>query len=420
MNNTVSAIQNQLSRQVEHWGMATTRLNDLDNIASPNAWAGLESYLGIAIRHKLKESATKLKWQINKLHASLKAANNEIELNQIQKQLVRFRKGYLRTETTLDFYADAISVRSNPKLEPLLRACDSLAYRSLKSALDQLGKPTPLVLTYLDKGLGASILKAGLRLWDQQMENPAAVIKIVNHNLFRPTSLIHETGHQFAHIIGWNEELANVLESQMTSVSLETAEIWGSWSSEIAADAFAFVHTGYASVAGLHDVLSGGDRFVFRYRLGDPHPISYIRVLLSIEMCRQFYGVGPWDDMAKAWINTYPLHKAGLSTQRILKQSVPVLPQIVNIILRMPMQSFGGRPLIALLDPMRVSPESLLKLEKTIGPALYTSMHWISTESVRLLALTGLKTALNPKESVEALEQQKAWMFRLGMSLKVA
>ena len=66
MNDTVSAIQNQLSRQVEHWSMATARLNDLDNIASPNAWAGLESYLGIAIRHKLKESATKLKWQINK------------------------------------------------------------------------------------------------------------------------------------------------------------------------------------------------------------------------------------------------------------------------------------------------------------------------------------------------------------------
>mgnify|MGYP006993421107 CR=1 FL=1 len=32
--------------------------------------------------------------------------------------------------------------------------------------LDQLGKSTPVVLTYIDKGLGASILKAGLRLWD--------------------------------------------------------------------------------------------------------------------------------------------------------------------------------------------------------------------------------------------------------------
>lgn len=420
MNDAVTAIRNQLSRQVEHWSMATARLNDLDNIASPNAWAGLERYLGTAIRHRLNEAATKLKWQINKLHANLKTANNETELKQIQQQLVSFRKGYLRTETTLDFYADAISVRNNPKLEPLLRTCDSLAYRSLKSALDQLGKPTPLVLTYLDKGLGASILKAGLRLWDQQIENPAAVIKIVNHNLFRPTSLIHETGHQFSHIIGWNEELANALESKITNISLETAEIWGSWSSEIAADAFAFVHTGYASVVGLHDVLSGGDRFVFRYRLGDPHPISYIRVLLGIEMCRQFYGAGPWDNMAKAWINTYPLHKANPSTQRVLKQSLQVLPQIVNIILRMPMQSFGGRPLISLVDPMRVSPESLLKLEETIGPALYTSMHWVWTESIRLLALTGLKTALSPKKSVEVLEQQKAWMLRLGMSIKAA
>ena len=180
------------------------------------------------------------------------------------------------------------------------------------------------------------------------------------------------------------------------------------------------MHTGYASVLGLHDVLSGGDRFVFRYRLGDPHPISYIRVLLGIEMCRQFYGTGPWDNMAKAWINTYPLHKTSLGTQKVLKQSVLVLPQIVNIILRMPMQSFAGRPLIALVDPMRVSPKSLLRLEETIGPALYTSMHWIWTESIRLLALTGLKTVLRPDKSIEIIEQQKAWMFKLGISLKAA
>ena len=48
----------------------------------------------------------------------------------------------------------------------LLRACDTLAYRSMAQILDQIGQPTPAVLTYIDKGLGASILKAGLRLWD--------------------------------------------------------------------------------------------------------------------------------------------------------------------------------------------------------------------------------------------------------------
>ncbi|MEE9302724.1 MAG: hypothetical protein V3U84_02960 [Thiotrichaceae bacterium] len=420
MIESFSATRTQLSRQVEHWSLATSRLGDLDNLASPNAWSGLEQYLGTAIRQRLNETVTRLQWQVNKLRADLKMAHNETALKQVQLQLVNFRKSYLRTETTLDFYADAITVRNNPRLEPLLRACDSLAYRSLKSVLDQLDKPTPLILTYLDKGLGASILKAGLRLWDQHLENPAAAIKIVNHNLYRPTALIHETGHQFAHIVGWNAELAETLDNQLTNDSLEAAEVWSSWSSEIAADAFAFVHTGYASVVGLHDVLSGGDRFVFRYRLGDPHPISYIRVLLGTEMCRQFYGTGPWDDMASAWIKTYSLQKANSSTRELLQQSVSLLPKVVDIALRTPMRSFGGRPLTALVDPMRVSPESLIRLEQTIGPALYTSMHWVWTESIRLLALTGLKVATMPEKAAEALEQQQAWMLRLGDTLKAA
>ena len=46
------------------------------------------------------------------------------------------------------------------------------------------------------------------------------------------------------------------------------------WSSEIAADAFAFAHTGFASVAALHGVVSGTPRAVFSYHQHDPHPIS--------------------------------------------------------------------------------------------------------------------------------------------------
>jgi len=420
MNESIVAARTQLARQVEHWGLATTRLGDFDNLASPNAWNGLERYLGTSIRQTLKSTVTRLQLQVDKLRFTLRAVQNDTELKRLQRQLVNFRKDYLRTEITLDFYADAIIVRSNPQLEPLLRACDSLAYKSLKSVLDQLDKKTPLVLTYLDKGLGASILKADLRLWDQHIQNPAAVIKIVNHNLYRPTALIHETGHQMAHITGWNDELSAALEIGLSADSTEVGELWGSWSSEIAADAFAFVHTGYASVVGLHDVLSGGDRFVFQHRIGDPHPVSYIRVLLCIEMCRQFYGEGPWDDMASAWVKTYPLQQATSDTRKLLARSIPILPKVVNIILRKPMQSFGGRSISDLVDPMRVSLTSLNDLEKKLGPALYTSLHWVWTESLRLLALTGLKAATEPERSAEAMQQQKDWMFQLGTSLKAA
>ena len=137
---------------------------------------------------------------------------------------------------------------------------------------------------YWDKGLGASILKAGLRLWDGGTENPAAMIKIARHNLFLPTSLIHETGHQMAHILGWNEELSSALLKGLSGQHRLFDQMWAGWASEIAADAFAFVHTGYAAVAALHDVIAGDRTYVFRYIEGDPHPVTYLRVLLGADV----------------------------------------------------------------------------------------------------------------------------------------
>ena len=132
---------------------------------------------------------------------------------------------------------------------------------------------------------------------------------------------------------------------------------------------------------------------VFRHIPGDPHPISYIRVLLGVEMCRQFYGTGPWDDLARSWMELYPLERARGATESLLRASLPVLPHIVNITLRQPMRAFDGRPLVSLINPERVKPETLLALEQQLGAALYTSMHWIWTEALRLLAQAAASTA---------------------------
>jgi len=83
------------------------------------------------------------------------------------------------------------------------------------------------------------------------------------------------------------------------------------------------------------------------------------------------------------------------------------------------MGAFGGRTLVNLIDPRRVQPSTLLKLEHQIGSALYTSPHWVQTEALRLLALSGYKAATLPEQSLEILQQQRDWMVRLGLSLQV-
>jgi hypothetical protein len=416
MTETDLALRAQLARQVAHWTAAAARLEDLDDLASPAAWSGLERYLGLSIRRHLGACVAQLKREAAVLQATHDAALTPAALAVVRRQLLAFRRFYLRVETTLDFFADAINTRTSSNIAGLLKACDTLAHRSMAQLLDQLDKPTPAALTYLDKGLGASILRAGLRLWDQTNVNPVATIKITRHNLHRPTALIHETGHQVAHITGWNEELAAALATALASAPAGVGETWAGWSSEIAADAFAFAHTGYAAVATLHDVVAGED--VFRHVPGDPHPVSYARVLLGVEMCRQFYGDGAWDDLGRAWQQQYPIERAPDGTRQLLELSMPLLPAVAQAALTQPMRAFCGTSLAARIDPMRVKPEALLEMERQLGSALYTSMHWIWTEALRLLALTGLRKAMAIGGAGEAVKLQEQWMLRLGGAMQ--
>lgn len=415
-----SALRTQLCRQVLHWTKAAARLQDLDELASPAAWNSLERYLGVSLRQHLAAVVAQLDRDGVLLQSALAAAVSASDLIAVRRQLLAFRNRYTRVETTLDFYADAINTRTQPKIAGYLRACDTLAHRSMAQLLDQLGKPAPVALTYIDKGLGASILKAGLRLWDGTSLNPVAAIKITRHNLLRPTALIHEAGHQAAHIVGWTEELSSRLSTGLSDAPGGVAQEWAGWASEIVADAFAFVHTGYASVAALHDVLAGEDAHVLRHTPGDPHPISYIRVLLGVEMCRQFYGEGPWDDLGRAWTMLYSPQKARGATESLLRASLPLLPAVARITLREPMRAFDGRPLCSLINPERVRPEVLLSMERQLGTALYTSMHWIWTEALRLLALTGLRSATTPEKKVDPCAQPEEWMLRLGGAMQAA
>lgn len=419
MIDQIHAICVQTERQVAHWALAATRLK-LDDLASPEAWGHLERYLGVSLRRHLTGVIDRLQGEANVLTAMQRAAKSPVAVAAVRRKLLALRQQYLRTETTLDFFADAINGRTNSQMAALLRACDSLVHRSMSQLLDQIGKPTPVALTYVDKGVGASILKAGLRLWDGGEVCPVAAIKIVRHNLLRPTALIHEAGHQVAHITGWNDELAATLSQGISGSSRELGAVWASWTSEIAADAFAFVHTGFASVAALHDVLAGDLSMVFRYTPGDPHPVSYIRVLLGVEMCRYFYGPGPWDKLALSWTALHPANSAPSDTRSLLEDSHPILNTVVRLTVDTPMRAFNGQSLRTLIQPERVSPAALGELEGRIGPALFTSAHWLWTEPLRILALTGLQLASRPSDLNDILQLQELAMLRLGGALEAA
>lgn len=116
----------QLSRQVAHWSMAADRLANLYDLASPEAWQELERYLGVILYKTCSQSVNKLQKEATLLRSLWNAARTREELAELRKQVIDFRARYLRTETLLDFYSDAINTRTNPDISALLRACDVL------------------------------------------------------------------------------------------------------------------------------------------------------------------------------------------------------------------------------------------------------------------------------------------------------
>ena len=124
--------------------------------------------------------------------------------------------------------------------------------------------------------------------------------------------------------------------------------------------------------------------------------------------------------LARAWTTLHSLRQAPADTRRLVDGSMPILRDVVRLTLDTPMRAFQGRNLCTLVRPDRVSPAALNELATRIGPALFTSTHWLWTESLRILALTGWQLATRPQKLNEILTLQEQAMLRLGGALQAA
>ncbi|KRE71775.1 hypothetical protein [Arthrobacter sp. Soil762] len=409
MANDFAAEKDALALEVRHWSRASTALADLEVLASSASWQALESYMGLSIRTSLRTLATGVAAEAGVLAARLTTATAPAELAAIRTGMLRLRRRYEQVETVLDFYGDAVNTRTSPRLGAVLRGLDALAVDSMDRVLRPLGMSTPPVLTYLDKGIGASILRSGARLWDASL-SPVAAIKITRHNLWRPTSLIHETGHQVAHMTGWTAELGSALYNRMAPVSVLAAESWRSWASEVAADVYAFALLGYAPLPALATVVDGPTSKVFRMPPGDPHPFGWVRVLFNVGLCRSWFGPGPWDGIARTWMLRHPVEKASRDVQAICRASLAQLPALADVCTRMPLRAFGGASLASLADPRAVAPAELARLAERAGASLYTSSYLQRLEAMRVLAWT----VLNGQSATGSDDGVELWLRRIG------
>lgn len=399
-----------LERQVAHWLAAARTFRDAEEFASLDAWRSVERDIGAPLRQQMHDVVEELIRLGDATAALVATARRDASaISRAATAVQRFRRRYVQVDVTLDFIGDAVNSRTSPLLRAALRTLDRLAVASMAPVLQRANKPTPRVLVYQDKGTGASILRAGVRLWAPGAIMPCAAIKIVRHNLYRPTSLFHETAHQVAHLTGWTPSV----EAAIGRALAEDAELrgmWVPWASEIAADVYAFLQTGYASVAALYDVV-GDAETILRWPIGDPHPIGWLRTVLGCAFARRCFGeAGPWDSLQRAMQARFPTTTADVTLQPLLTRSMAAMPRIAEACLSAGVPALHGRPMTDVLDPARVSPAALSELERTAGEALWTSPHWRQEEGIRIVALAGLREAERPETAAAWIDRARTWL----------
>ena len=415
MNDPTSATEPRLvaadlRRQVAHWLASARVFRDAEEFASLEAWRSVERQTGAPLRKQINAIVEEL-IAMGEATAALveQVGADPAQEARAAVAVQRFRRRYTQVDTTLDFLGDAVNSRTSPVLRAALTTLDRLAVASMTPALTKAGKPVPQELVYQDKGTGASILRAGVRLWAPGAVMPVAAIKIVRHNLYRPTSLFHESGHQVAHLTGWTESTRAALAAALAG-DAELTAMWTPWASEITADVFAFLHTGYASIAALYDVV-GDATTILRWPIGDPHPIGWLRAALGCEWSRQCFGAeGPWNALQRAMMAHFPIALASPPLRPLLERSLAAMPTIARACLTAPVPALGGAPMTSVHDPARVAPPSLAELERAAGASLWTSPHWREAEGIRIVALAGLREAEHPQTASRWIERACAWL----------
>jgi hypothetical protein len=398
-----------LERQLAHWLGAASTFTDAEEFASLEAWRAVEKEVGLPLRRELATTVERLLSMGQATAVLVRSARSDPgQIPAAANAVQAFRRRYAAVEQTLEFLGEAVNTRTSPALRAVLRNIDELAMLSMQPVLVPLRLPRVPVLSYVDKGMGASILRAGVRLWAPGTVNPVAALRVVRHNLYRFTSAFHEVGHQIAFMTGWATDVGRALGDVLADdPPLRT--MWSPWVSEIVADVFAFVHTGYAAVAALYDVV--GDRAtVLRWPIGDPHPVGWIRTLLGCQMCRSTYGAGPWDSLERAVLAAHPLRSATPDLAALMERSRARLDRITQVCLATPVRGFQGRTITDLVDPRRVSPRALADLEREAGPTMWTSPELRRREGIRIVALTGLREAEDPDRAGEWIQRSRSWL----------
>jgi hypothetical protein len=264
--------------------------------------------------------------------------------------------------TFFDTYVDVLTQRHTPELGRLLAGCDVLALDAIRRDHPALAI-LELPLVYCDRGFGASIMRESVPFPDRT-PNPMPLIEIPYSRLrqkYNLTSILHEAGHQALARLGLVNVIAEGLRAALARAGARRSlqDLFALWALEIGPDFWTFCLAGPAEAAGIRDLLSLPRSHVFRLSWTDPHPPPYLRVLLSLEWCRQVWGQGEWNDWDRRFRELYPLQTIAPRARGLFEEGLALLPVVGRALLATRYRALVGRTIPDLFDLSALHPARL-------------------------------------------------------------
>ena len=299
----------------------------------------------IAIERFLTKGRRELRERIQSYLSWLHGEGKQAPPDEIQRRFVFLKLRFNAVLAQLELFYQVISQRSESEQGVWISGLDVVAADAL--ALPEFYEAPP-VICYLERGIGGAIRRARTRL-PGGGENPVAVIRIPRERMIGSgiaSSLVHETGHQAAALLGLVPALRQVLQDKQSAVHEPLPwRLWERWISEIIADCWSIARVGVASTLGLIGVVSLPRPFIFRIDADDPHPAPWIRVKLSCAIGDGLYPHPQWKRIADLWESYYPLADLDGERRKLLAQLQQTLKEFVTTLIDHRPQALRGRSL---------------------------------------------------------------------------
>ena len=352
-----------------------------------------------AMENHLTQGRRKLRTMIDEFIGWVRSPSGQsVTPAAAQKKIVLLKLRFNAVISQFHIFADVLTQRSEHEMGVWIAGLDDFA----ADALDLPGNyyQMPPVVCYVDRGHGGAIRRARTRLPGGD-PTPVAIIKIPHERMIGSgiaSSLVHETGHEAAHLLGLLQPLRKLLRARAEAEPAANV-VWGFWErwiSEIVADFWGVGKVGVASTLGLMSLVSLPSAFVFRIDTQDPHPTPWIRVKLSCTLGQAMYPHPQWEALAKLWEMLYPLDGLDEKQKALITAMQAGIPEFVQLLLNFRPQSLHGKSLkevmplaerqpsrlaayyqdwVAAPSKMRTAPPSLVfatigqaSLEKKISP----------------------------------------------------